>query len=144
MLFASVTATVDNTIAGITANDVTCSMAGGCQFVVNTSGPGLATAMKNGAAKILVAGEECELDSDNSSLTSTICYLPMVHSHKSIDEFTLVEAEAIVGSSFADSSAEDVEAPWDGINQKNYVSSAADCHFGTSFDAGYRGLLKSA
>eukprot|EP00117_Sycon_ciliatum_P030815 scpid3683/ scgid24216/ len=140
-LYASITGTIDNTLAVTAASTVSCSFAGGCELSVTANG--LTSALASGAAHLTVAGEECEFDADNSDSSSAKCWLPVFKSIASINDFALEESTIIYGTEETADTDDEANKPWDSVNKYVYTSTASNCYFETSFDHGYVGLVKS-
>lgn len=141
--YATVSATYQHSYTVSSAGDLTCSFAGGCLLEVEGTS-GLLTAMAGGYASISVCGEQCVVDEDESSSTTTKCAVPAVSTLASEASLGLTEAGLITGTTFADTD-DAKDAPWDENNQNGYESESTDsCHFGTAFDAGYVGYLEQA
>jgi hypothetical protein len=148
-LYAVMSATLTNELDITAVNSPDCSWAGGCALTIESTGTGLATAMNQGEAVVTVCDNVCVIDTDESAENEAVCYLPALHTVTSMNDFSLEAEDMIYGSTnFADTDGQE-DAAWDGSNDSNYVSEAStsgdtySCNFGTEFDSGKRGLLKS-
>lgn len=111
---------------GSTTDGLVCSFAGGCQFSV--VGNGLAGVLQgNTNNKIMVCGNQCDLDVQASSGTQATCLLPMLATSFSANEFKLVQSGELQVTWAG--TGQDLLMLNDGVNTKDSEdSTATNCY----------------